>query len=419
MTHLTQEQQTAVDMCCDRTERIVGVTGAAGTGKTLVLGEAFRELKRAKPNGRQVLCAPTGRAAKRIQELTGIEARTIHRLLEFPTPDDPIDLTIKGRDKDEDIVVTGANTDHEPKRNRYNPLEFDTVFVDESSMLGDTLYHQLMNAMPAGGCVRFFGDNNQLPPVEEGSQPFASILEDKPSITLTMNFRNEDEIISNAQRILRGSIPQKNDRFEIIYTDAPLQELVRWADPNVFGKSNNQIIMPTRKGNYGTERVNTSLQLRFNPNGDSLRLWRFEPKAPPLLVRAHDKFLWIKNDYNLELFNGEIGTVDWINVEDGTLGLATTDKLYEIPARVRTYSPYTGQHVNYDPRKQIELGYAITTHKSQGSEFDTVVYCMTRSASFLINRQNFYTAVTRAKKRVIVIADRMAMSRAMTKRKAM
>jgi len=415
---LTQEQESAVSMCLDQSERIIGVTGAAGTGKTLVLGKAYTELRKSMPASAIVLCAPTGRAAKRIQELTGIHAVTIHRLLEFPTPNDPIDLTIKGREE-EHIVVANANTDHEPRRSRSNPIIQKMVFVDESSMIGETLYHQLVNALPARGCIRFFGDNNQLPPVEDGRQPFMDVLADKPSITLTLNFRSDDEIVSNAQRILKGSIPQKNSRFEIVYTDKPLQELALFAKRDEFGIATNQIIMPTRTGKFGTQRMNTSLQLKFNPRGDSLRLSRFTPEEAPLLVRPHDKFLWIKNDYTLELFNGEIGMIDWINAEDGTLGIATPDRQVNVPARIKTYSPYLGHHINYDPRKQIELGYAITTHKSQGSEFDTVVYCMTRSASFLINRQNFYTGITRAKQRVIVIADRMAMSRAMMRRKHM
>ena len=405
---LTSEQEHAVDLCSDRSERIVCVTGGAGTGKTLVLGHAYR----ANPNA--VLCAPTGRAAKRIQELTGIPAKTIHRLLEFPTPQDPVDLSIKGRNPEDTIEVKNVPTDHEPRRNKFNPIEYRTVFVDEASMLGRTLCSQLLNAMPPGGCVRFFGDRNQLPPVEDGGSPFSNFLHEFPSVVLTLNFRNDDEIISNALRILEGSIPLKNRRFHIVYTDAPTQELIAFANTD-YGQATNQIIMPQRKGKSGTSAVNVSLQLKLNPRGPMLRLDRFDATEAKLLIRPTDKFLWIKNDYNLNLFNGEIGQVEWINSEDGALGLTSPDAHVIVPARVKTFSPYLGTLINYDPRKQIELGYAITTHKAQGSEFDKVVFCMSSGASWLLNRQNFYTAVTRAKKEVVIIADRKAMGRAMRK----
>src|SRR5690606_24217199 len=110
---------------------------------------------------------------------------------------------------------------NEPKRNAQNPLDCAMVIVDEASMLGPTLYRQLMDACRRGTVVRFFGDNNQLPPVEEGEPPFLELLQNKPSVTLTYNFRSQDHIVSNALRILRGSIPQRNERFEIIYTDNP------------------------------------------------------------------------------------------------------------------------------------------------------------------------------------------------------
>lgn len=331
-------------------------------------------------------------------------------------PDDPIDLTKKGRPDDETVEIKNLETTHEPRRNRRNPLRERVVFVDESSMIGPTLYRQLVDALPAKGCIRFFGDNNQLPPVEEGTPPFIDILENKPSVFLTLNFRSDDAIVSNANRILKGSIPLRNERFEIIYTDLPLKHLVAYAHEQ-YAQMDNQIIMPTRKGGAGTNRVNVSLQLKLNPKGEYLRLDRFDASEAPLLVRQGDKFLWIKNDYQLKLFNGETGKVDWVNSEDGSLGLATEEGSFNVPARVKTFSRYMGHVINYDPRKQIELGYAVTTHKSQGSEFDTVVYCMSSAAPYMINRRNFYTGVTRAKRRVIIITDRRAMSYAMRKDK--
>lgn len=418
----TQEQRLAIEMCCDRNLTIVGVTGGAGTGKTFVLGETFRELRTVYKANEVVLCAPTGRAAKRIQELTGIPAKTVHRLLEFPMPDDK-PIKIKGVDNgdQEDTDDTPRPTIDDtppnmPRRNRGFRLEQKVVICDEASMVSPSLYRHLLDALPNDGVIRFFGDNNQLPPVETGTPPFVDILERQPHVILTLNFRSDDEIVSNALRILEGKIPLRNDRFEIIYSESPIGQLLKFATKE-FMRADHQIIMPTRKGKVGTNRVNPSLQVKFNGRGQSLKLDRYDEKEPALIVRAGDKAIWVKNDYNLKLFNGDIGTIDWINTEDGALGWANSEGRKNIPPRMKTFSPYHGSMIQYDPRKQIELGYAVTTHKSQGSEFDTVVYCMSAAQAFLLDRGNFYTAITRAKKRVILITDRRAMGLSLRRRR--
>jgi exodeoxyribonuclease V alpha subunit len=392
MLDLSTEQQHAIDICCDLSERIVSITGSAGTGKTLVLGRVHAELHNV------VLCAPTGRAAKRIQELTGITSKTIHRLLEFPMPDEDGDPL-------------------SPRRNKFNPLDEHVVIVDEASMLSPTLFRQLLDALPPRGCVRFFGDNNQLPPIEEGTPPFVDILKRRPSITLTYNYRSNDSIISNALRILRGMIPLRNDRFEIIYTAEPLKQLLHFLQlgAEAFTDDQHQIIMPTRTGRFGTQRINPSLQLVYNRNGPFLLLKRLNVRDADLTVRARDKFLWVKNDYQLNLFNGEIGRIDQIDEESGDIHLALSDRVVHVPPTLKTYSPYHGSLISYDPRKQIELGYAITTHKAQGSEFDTIIYCMSGHAPFLLGRRNFYTGITRARNQVYIICDRRAMHFALRK----
>lgn len=391
---ISTEQEHAIDLCCDLDNLIVGVTGGAGTGKTFVLGKVYNELR---ARGHSVaLCAPTGRAAKRIQELTNIPAKTVHRLLEFPMPDDFI--------KDKTLAPD------EPKRNQRNPIAERVVIVDESSMVSPSLYRFLMNALARGSVIRFFGDNNQLPPVEEGEPPFVNILKERPSVELTFNFRSEDSIVSNALRILGGRMPLRNDRFEMIYTDWPTKQLELFVkDSPEFGADDHQIILPSRKGPVGTTKVNVALQLKFNPKGPLLKLPRFNEEEADLGVRPGDKMIWVVNDYNMDLFNGEIGRITEVDLEDGSLELQLQDRVVVVPAISKRYSPYYGHMVNYDPRKQIECGYAITTHKAQGSEFDTVVYVISRSAAFLLNKRNFYTAVTRARKRVIVICDRKAM----------
>lgn len=410
---LSQEQEAGVIMINDTALRIVGITGRAGTGKTSVLGKAYDELLRKFKKDQIVLCAPTGRAAKRITELTGIPAKTVHRMLEFPMPDDP------KSDDDED----NEPAPNRPRRNRNNPLVEKIILVDEASMIGRTLYDQIMEAMPNDACIRFFGDMYQLPPIDDaGGAPFEEILSSDrySSIELSFNFRSQDDIIANADRILKGSMPIRNARFEIIWSDDPIRELIEFATPE-FMQSNHQILTPARKGQYGTDRINPSLQLKFNKHPNFLRLERMDnahgkdKKTAPILVRPEDKVIWTKNDYALNLFNGEIGQVEWINTEDGSLSLLTPDRAVEIPAYIKQYSRYHQSYISYDPRKQIDLGYAITTHKAQGSEFDTVIYAVSGGSSFLLNRQNFYTAITRARHRVVMICDRKAMSRCLVK----
>jgi exodeoxyribonuclease V alpha subunit len=321
--------------------------------------------------------------------------------LEFPQPED----------EDE----KGEPVSPDPRRNRNKRLYERVVYVDESSMLSQQLYEQLMEALPNNGRIRFFGDNEQLPPVDKGS-PFEELLKTRPFKRLTRCFRSDDEILFNAERIRVGRLPVRNDRFEIIYTEKPIMQLIGFTTKEITHRG-VQIIMPTRNGNYGTNRVNPSLQLKFNPTGDLLRVERkakiLREAPPPIALRGGDKFLWNQNDYHLKLFNGDLGYIDWVNSEDGSLQISTEDRQMVIPPFIQTYSPFHGSVIHYDPRKKIELGYAVTTHKAQGSEFDTVIYCMTRAAPRMLNRRNFYTAVTRAKHNVIVICDRMAMTKSM------
>jgi exodeoxyribonuclease V alpha subunit len=404
MKDWSMEQQNAICMCLDPLVRMMCVTGRAGTGKTSVLGAAYEETAMQVGKDRVALCAPTGRAAKRIKELTGIHARTVHKLLEFPEPDD----------EDEH----GKPLPPTPRRNRTRPLWEKVIYVDESSMISQDMYEYLMAALPSNGRIRFFGDNEQLPPVEKGA-PFAEMLDKKPKVVLTHCFRSDDAILSNAERIRVGRIPIRNDRFEIVYTNHATKTLLDLCDKSATTQQ-CQIIMPTRNGNYGTNRVNPSLQVKFNPTGDILRVDRPDKlgkktQDPPITLKGGDKFLWNRNDYQLKLFNGEVGYIDWVNSEDGCLQLSMDGRQIVVPPFIQAYSAYHGSIIHYDPRKRIELGYAITTHKSQGGEFDTVIYCMSKGAPRMLNRRNTYTAITRAKHRVIMVCDAAAMGLAMRK----
>ena len=304
---------------------------------------------------------------------------------------------------------------HMPKRNKDNPLIQNAVLIDEASMIGQALCKQLLDALPSNGTARFFGDNNQLPPVEdEYEAPFRKMILNKPTAWLTFNYRSEDAIISNALRVLDGKIPTPNAQFQVIYSEKPLHAMLRLADLT-FISSNAQIITPTRRGIAGTIRANPFLQMKFNPRGDYLKLDRLNSKEEPIVVRAGDKFLWVKNDYNFNMFNGEIGTIDGLDDESGELMLGMPDrKPLHIPPMATGSGPY-GTYL-YDPRKQIELGYAATTHKAQGSEFNDVIYYMSSAQPFLLNRNNFYTAITRAKRFCVVICDRRAMRLSISRR---
>jgi exodeoxyribonuclease V alpha subunit len=401
---LSDEQADAVQQCCDFAKRVFAVTGLAGTGKTTILKQVHNELKAQSLANSIVLCAPTGRAAKRIQEATGISAITIHRLLEFPKP------------SDDDVEIVGVGSSYAPRRNRSRPLTQRVVLVDEASMIGPVLDGQLRDALRRDGIIRYFGDSSQLPPVEEGSPPFRALCLSDHSITLSKNYRSDDEIIGNSLLILRGRMPKRNNRFEIIYTEEPIQAMLSYCDER-FTQANNQVIMTMRKGSYGTVRANPSLQIKFNPRGEFLQLDRLMDKEPKLTIKQADKFLWVKNDYNFDLYNGEIGTIDDIDTESGDVTIGLVDRGHIlIPPRSKAHGPYGPYH--YDPRKQIDLGYAITTHKAQGSEFDTVVYVMSSKGQgglWMCSRNNFYTGVTRARKNVVVITDRKAMSTSLWK----
>src|SRR6266849_3023955 len=242
---LSSEQEHAIELCCDLNNRIASVTGGAGTGKTLVLGHIHKELSKKYSIA---LCAPTGRAAKRIQELTGVRAKTIHKLLEFPSQADDIQTS----DDDDNEGELTFESFHEPRRCRFNPFEEQIIIVDESSMVGPELYRYLISALRKNGVIRFFGDNNQLLPVEDGEPPFRTVLAKFPSTELTYNFRSGDDVVSNAYRILQGKVPIRNDRFDVVYTDNPVLELIRLVERHPeYGDDDHQVIMPTRKGSVG------------------------------------------------------------------------------------------------------------------------------------------------------------------------
>jgi len=386
--NFTTDQHTAVDLCLDRDTRIVAITGRAGTGKTMTLGEAVAQAKDAGLNVE--LSAPTGRAAARIREATGHRARTCHRMMGYgqPDPNDPDDESF-------------------PARGRHNPVPTDMIFVDESSMLSEELYRNLIDSLRKGACIRFFGDIEQLPPVNSDTSPFGRILKRFPSVTLTKNFRSTDGIIKAAESILAKRTPINNDKFTLIkyQSQMGLTVLSRFITEDMLDPKANQIIMPTRVGKLGTHVVNQYVQDKINPSNRTLELRNYDVEGEEtslVRIRPKDKILWTKNDYNLGLFNGMIGKVLDFDDLSGDMACEFEGRDYHIPSELQIYDTDGRKSISYDPRKYIDLAYAITTHKSQGSEFERVLIILYYSG--VLTKQNFYTALTRGREHVTVLA---------------
>lgn len=396
--HYSEEQQQAIDLCCDQSKRLVGVTGEAGTGKTTILRAAYETIiDKGILRENICLCAPTGRAAKRIQEATGIRAVTIHRMMRYSMPDDEDDISLPAHDKN-------------------NPLPYSWIFVDEASMISEELYRAVIDAMPTGSVIRFFGDVNQLPPVQ-GLSPFKGVLEKWPSATLTHNFRSDDGIVAAARNILQGRAPQPNDKFTMLNpgTGNLLVAMDEFINDTYRGLT-SQIIIPTKKGKYGTFAVNRYMQQRLNNKSRSIRLIYETPEgdSEERIFRVGDKVIWTKNDYIMKLFNGMIGWIVDINDDTGDIIVNFEDRDVVVPPLQSQYDAKRGREIfKYDPRQYLDLAYAITTHKAQGSEFSTVLLLLNRS--FVLNRANFYTAVTRAKNNVICLLGPGGLSAAMQK----
>ncbi len=255
MLQYTGQQQAAVTSCCDLRLRIISVTGEAGTGKTTMIQQVYERLTNA--GAVVVIAAPTGKAAKRIFEATGIGARTIHRLLEYPYPGERDPKTGKA------LVSTV------PKRDRMNPIEYDVVLCDEYAMVTWEVHNNLLAALPRGGCIRMFGDLAQLPPIELNKKlaakpsPFNKMLEQFDGFVLDTTFRQAGDsgILRNAHLILTGRVPRREDDFTLDITSQPIEALMKHIladDAPLYDTIENQIIAPGRKSWVGTYKLNNT-----------------------------------------------------------------------------------------------------------------------------------------------------------------
>ena len=371
-------------------ERITLLTGGPGTGKTTTLNGIIRVFE--SENISFALCAPTGRAAKRISELTGREAKTLHRLLEYAP-------------RDGEYVFN---------KNRDNQLQYEAVIADESSMIDLSLFSHLLDALPLKSKLILVGDAAQLPPVGAGNV-FRDLLGCGylPTVRLDRIFRQAQQslIVTNAHEILNGRMPVLNakdrDFFFIPTSSAEalhslVESLCTARLPNAYGFDpvrDIQVLSPTRKGSSGTAALNETLREALNPADGK----KEEISFRGLVFREGDKVMQIRNDYDLVgekpdgdiengIFNGDIGTVESIDRRAETLSVRFDDRLY-------TYS------LNSSEIDELEPAYAITVHKSQGSEFDAVVLPLFEGPELLYTRNLLYTAVTRAKKILIIVGD--------------
>jgi exodeoxyribonuclease V alpha subunit len=357
------------------------VTGGPGVGKTTVVNAILR-IVLAK-GARVLLCAPTGRAAKRLSEATGRAAKTIHRLLEF----DPQSMAFK--------------------RDQYSPLDTDLVVCDEVSMVDTVLMNQLLRAVPTTAAVLLVGDVDQLPSVGPGAV-LADLIasEQVPTIRLTEVFRQAaaSRIVVNAHRINAGQRPQAprdeqpRSDFYLIRCDSPeqIQErlitVVSERIPQRFGLDpvrEVQVLTPMNRGGLGARALNTELQQHLNPSAQP-RIERFGWTYAP-----GDKVIQLVNDYDQEVFNGDIGRITRIELDEGLIGI-----------------DFEGRQVTYEASEldQIALAYATTVHKAQGSEYPAVVIPLATQHYNLLQRNLLYTAVTRGKALVVVIAQPRALA---------
>ncbi|QCO03143.1 ATP-dependent RecD-like DNA helicase [Azospirillum argentinense] len=364
------------------TSKLLVITGGPGVGKTTLVNSILTMLK---AKGVSIaLAAPTGRAAKRLSESTGMEARTIHRLLET------------------DPQAGGF------KRDETNPLDCDLLVVDETSMVDVPLMNALLRAVPGRAALLLVGDVDQLPSVGPG-QVLGDVIGSGavPVVRLTEIFRQAatSRIIVNAHRINAGQMPEtpkagEDSDFYFVEAATPetgvakLIEMVRDRIPRRFGADpvrDVQILCPMNRGGLGARSLNIELQRVLNPPGES-RVERFGWTFGP-----GDKVMQVENNYDKEVYNGDLGIVSAVDAEEGVL-TATFD----------------GRPVTYDfgELDEIVLAYATTIHKSQGSEYPVVVIPVVTQHYTMLHRNLIYTGVTRGKRLVIMLGQRRALAMA-------
>ncbi|ARJ70359.1 ATP-dependent RecD-like DNA helicase [Paracoccus contaminans] len=382
------EQKTGLTLAASQAEAIrlalrskaMVITGGPGVGKTTIVNSILRIL--AAKGVRLLLCAPTGRAARRMTEATGMEAKTIHRLLEF----DPKAFGFK-RDQD-------------------NPLDCDLLVIDESSMVDVMLMQSLLKAVPSNAALLIVGDIDQLPSVGPG-QVLADIIASGavPVVRLTEVFRQaaQSKIITTAHAINAGHMPDLSppgDAADFYFVPAAdpeeavarIVELVARRIPRRFGFDpirDIQVLCPMNRGGVGARSLNIELQAALNPAGDK-RVERFGWTFAP-----GDKVMQIENDYDKDVYNGDIGMIDDVDLDEGELSV-------DFDGRAVTFA--------FGELDTLVPAYAATIHKSQGSEYPAVVIPVMTQHYAMLQRNLIYTGVTRGKKLVVLVGQKKAVA---------
>ena len=375
--HLAPEQAEAVKASVDH--GVFVLTGGPGTGKTTVIKGILSVMEQA--GCKILLAAPTGRAAKRLAESAGKPALTVHRLLEY-TPNGEGD-SFWGRDED-------------------NPLEADAVIVDEASMMDIVLMYNLLKALPLGCRLILVGDVDQLPSVGPGS-----VLQDiirsgtMPIVRLENVFRQAElsPIVRNAHRINQGMMPQWEGENDFSFREFATEEETMHYIVDLYAhlartqpQDSLQVLTPMHKNLCGVENLNNLLQARMNPPDPEKQEYR----GSFLLLREGDKVMQIRNNYEKNVFNGDIGRIQSIQGAYVTV---------DFPDRAE------GEAVTYEGAEvsDLRLAYAMSVHKSQGSEYGAVIMPLVLSHYILLQRNLFYTAITRAKKQVYLAGSKRAL----------
>ena len=358
------------------TSKVMVLTGGPGTGKTTTTQGIIAALKKA--GLRVLLAAPTGRAAKRMSEATGMEAKTIHRLLEY-NPQDGY------------------------KRNDENPLEGDALIVDECSMIDILLMNNLLKAVPVGMRLVFVGDIDQLPSVGAGNV-LRDIIDSQriPVVRLVRIFRQaqKSRIVMNAHTINQGRFPDtsngRDTDFFFMREDDPeraaetIVRLVKERLPRAYRESPDriQVLTPMQRGVVGAANLNLLLQQALNPSGPSLGRGGYT-------YRQGDRVMQLRNNYDKDVFNGDLGYIREVDTEDRML---TVD--------------FDGKKVEYDVTEldELTLAYATTIHKAQGSEYPIVVMPVLMTHFVMLQRNLIYTGITRAKKICVLIGAMKALA---------
>ena len=382
----SSEQEQAIREAA--TSGLLLITGGPGTGKTTILNGILSLLGQMQL--RCLLAAPTGRAAKRLTEVTGEDASTIHRLLEA------------GIDQNTGKMLFVRDED--------NPLKCDAVIVDEMSMVDVELLHALLQAVPQGKRVILVGDPDQLPPVGPGF-PFSDMLRsgELPTVRLTEIFRQAQQslIVMNAHRVNRGEMPDlKNVKSDFFFMRRQneegvcslIRDLCTTRLPNNMGIPSDQIqvLSPTRKGSVGTMNLNKLLQAALHPAAPDKK----ERQFGEFIFREGDRVMQIRNNYDIMwkkvdgsavgtgIFNGDVGTIREIDLGTETMTIRFDDREAEY---------------DFTQLNELEPAYAMTVHKSQGSEYRAVILTAWNGSPYLLSRSILYTAITRARELLIIV----------------